>query len=683
MSNGGGSRVLIPSNVRKMIRDIKEIAAKHSDEDIYVMLKECNMDPNETAQRLLYLDTFQEVKKKRELRKTNVSSRISEESRWRSGTQERGFRGGRGHYSSYGAGGGRNGNAPRENGVNNRIERGLDPLPTVPKKTEKNTNSSVTISANISVSGPTNIPNGISSHEHAPQQSADPVVVPPLNSQNPVGGAIEHKVSSQRIASKSDASYPAVNGSIAAHTVANSSQANLGDVTCMNAVQKECPIVEKNQPLEHSQPSSLTTASLEIVSVKDSQSSQLIGLSEVVASEAATFAGGSEALPEKKVSGSEDAISKLDMKLEKLNISRHHQAVIFPDHVQVPEHIKNGLTFGSLDFEQSLSCGNDTDDSNGSLPVPEFLNGNDKAEKETSLSNLNVSSSSREGDYHDNLHSLPHVPNSEAHLKDNVSSGPAPLYDHPKQDIMFSQGGPQYPFVHMGPHYGFPFIQPLLGSQHVQCEGTETQKGNSMVSSTSAATQTATQPAGVGQSSIAMSPPPFPVFRQPYAPYYFPYAPYFPSFYLAPNAQQLLGPSGLPQQTSTGNIFLSPPPAVPGTKFSVPQGKPGVNAENLPGFGVPSGYNSYSPSPAVTSGNSAGNEEIATPGLKENGVYSTVQQGEGQLLWLSAPGRDILHANSFYNHIPQGQPAAFPPPPAGIYHPTQTMASTSTGHPLL
>ncbi|KAH7843936.1 hypothetical protein Vadar_022536 [Vaccinium darrowii] len=397
MSNGGGSRVLIPSNVRKMIRDIKEIAAKHSDEDIYVMLKECNMDPNETAQRLLYLDTFQEVKKKRELKKTNVSSRISEESRWRAGTQERGFRGGRGHYSSYGAGGGRNGNAPRENGVNNRIERGLDPLPTVPKKTEKNTNSSVTISANISVSGPTNIPNGISSHEHAPQQSADPVVVPPLNSQNPVGGAIEHKVSSQRIASKSDESYPAVNGSIAAHTVANSSQATLGDVTCMNAVQKECPIVEKNQPLEHSQPSSLTTASSEIVSVKDSQSSELIGLSEVVASEAATFAGGSEALPEKK-------------------------AVIFPDHVQVPEHIKNGLTFGSLDFEQSLSCGNDTDDSNGSLPVPEFLNGNDKAEKETSLSNLNVSSSSREGDYHDNLHSLPHMPNSEAHLKDNGAS---------------------------------------------------------------------------------------------------------------------------------------------------------------------------------------------------------------------------------------------------------------------
>lgn len=54
---GGGSRVLIPNNVRMMIQDIKEIAGKHSDDDIYAMLKDCNMDPNETAQKLLYIGT--------------------------------------------------------------------------------------------------------------------------------------------------------------------------------------------------------------------------------------------------------------------------------------------------------------------------------------------------------------------------------------------------------------------------------------------------------------------------------------------------------------------------------------------------------------------------------------------------------------------------------------------------
>lgn len=56
MSTGGS---MIPSNVGKTIHDIKEIAGgKHSDDDIYAMLKECNMDPNDTAQKLLYLGSY-------------------------------------------------------------------------------------------------------------------------------------------------------------------------------------------------------------------------------------------------------------------------------------------------------------------------------------------------------------------------------------------------------------------------------------------------------------------------------------------------------------------------------------------------------------------------------------------------------------------------------------------------
>lgn len=60
MSGGGGSsRVPIPNNVRKTIQDIREITGKqHSDDDIYGVLKECSMDPNETAQKLLYLGLY-------------------------------------------------------------------------------------------------------------------------------------------------------------------------------------------------------------------------------------------------------------------------------------------------------------------------------------------------------------------------------------------------------------------------------------------------------------------------------------------------------------------------------------------------------------------------------------------------------------------------------------------------
>lgn len=56
---GGGaerSGVTIPDNAKKMIQSIREITRKqHSDEEIYAVLKECAMDPNETAQKLLYL----------------------------------------------------------------------------------------------------------------------------------------------------------------------------------------------------------------------------------------------------------------------------------------------------------------------------------------------------------------------------------------------------------------------------------------------------------------------------------------------------------------------------------------------------------------------------------------------------------------------------------------------------
>ena len=51
--SGSGSRVSIPSNMKKTIQNIKEITGNHTEDEIYAMLKECSMDPNETAQKLL------------------------------------------------------------------------------------------------------------------------------------------------------------------------------------------------------------------------------------------------------------------------------------------------------------------------------------------------------------------------------------------------------------------------------------------------------------------------------------------------------------------------------------------------------------------------------------------------------------------------------------------------------
>jgi hypothetical protein len=73
ISGDGGSRVSIPADLLQTIQNIREVTGKqHSDEDIFSVFKECFSDPHETTQKLLYLDTFHEVRSKRERKKENL-----------------------------------------------------------------------------------------------------------------------------------------------------------------------------------------------------------------------------------------------------------------------------------------------------------------------------------------------------------------------------------------------------------------------------------------------------------------------------------------------------------------------------------------------------------------------------------------------------------------------------------
>ncbi|KAJ4975556.1 hypothetical protein NE237_000662 [Protea cynaroides] len=98
MSSGGGSSngkgnngaTSIPVTSRKMVQSLKEII-NCSEHEIYAMLKECNMDPNEAVQRLLSQDTFHEVKSKREKKKENKET-IESRSRGVSSASNRGSR---------------------------------------------------------------------------------------------------------------------------------------------------------------------------------------------------------------------------------------------------------------------------------------------------------------------------------------------------------------------------------------------------------------------------------------------------------------------------------------------------------------------------------------------------------------------------------------------------------------
>lgn len=64
----------IPASERRLVSSLKEIVS-NSEEEIYAMLRECNRDPNETAQRLLSEGKFHVVKRRRDKKKENASNK--------------------------------------------------------------------------------------------------------------------------------------------------------------------------------------------------------------------------------------------------------------------------------------------------------------------------------------------------------------------------------------------------------------------------------------------------------------------------------------------------------------------------------------------------------------------------------------------------------------------------------
>ncbi|KAK6259611.1 hypothetical protein SCA6_014085 [Theobroma cacao] len=166
--SGGGFRVSsIPNSVRKTIQNIKEITGNHSEDEIYAMLKECSMDPNETAQRLLLQDPFREVKRKRDRKKESLNNKESAEPRWRSGSQGRGSRGGRGNfsprYTAPEAGGSKSSGSGRDNGTNQVGEKGSGQSLSTSQETKLKESTLVASPVPVMANGPTGVVAEISS----------------------------------------------------------------------------------------------------------------------------------------------------------------------------------------------------------------------------------------------------------------------------------------------------------------------------------------------------------------------------------------------------------------------------------------------------------------------------------------------------------------------------------------
>uniref|UniRef100_A0A5B6ZG77 GBF-interacting protein 1 N-terminal domain-containing protein n=1 Tax=Davidia involucrata TaxID=16924 RepID=A0A5B6ZG77_DAVIN len=99
-SNNGGGVQSISAASRKMVQSLKEIV-NCPEQEIYAMLKECNMDPNEAVNRLLSQDPFHEVKRKREKKKENKDT-TELRSRGVSSSSNHGSRGAADRYAGRG-----------------------------------------------------------------------------------------------------------------------------------------------------------------------------------------------------------------------------------------------------------------------------------------------------------------------------------------------------------------------------------------------------------------------------------------------------------------------------------------------------------------------------------------------------------------------------------------------------
>ncbi|XP_078171420.1 uncharacterized protein LOC144565509 isoform X2 [Carex rostrata] len=423
--SGDGSRVpaaSIPAGVRKTIDNIKEIASNHSDEEVYAMLRECSMDPNETCQKLLLQDTFHEVKRRRDKKKEG-GNREAVDPKNRPGAYGR-----VGRFSSrfLKDKAGKSAASLKENGAitDKTIEKGKMPTESVsPRKEAKASTSTPSL--------PTGQPNGAiiidhppSSHSRSPKittanfkakeslpplsnttannnklkpkpsspsaltekggsdgslppapvpgagilakppsssllaaavcsSTSDPVLVPILDARSPrAAGAIRRPVGSQRNSGTSFTNRETTHAAPSAHvrpsngrpssssrSSSNSrpssgynSRGSLPNGPHRGAPNKEWKPKSTNN-IASAEPSNAPTATTDLAP----SSSEHVTVS----------------VPAPDPNESTSMVTEVERKLDELDVSER-QHVIIPNHLQVPESEKYGLSFGSFESNCSL-----------------------------------------------------------------------------------------------------------------------------------------------------------------------------------------------------------------------------------------------------------------------------------------------------------------------------------------
>ncbi|GER32828.1 hypothetical protein STAS_08919 [Striga asiatica] len=492
----GSARVPIPDNLRGTIRDIKEIAGKHSDDDIYALLKDCNMDPHETTQKLLYIDTFQEVKSKRSQRKLSVDNSASKEHSQRTGKQERKTRGDN-NYPSNSSDGRRPCNARQDNGLsgssrpcNQVIHKKIDAVgstltPSHDSNSACNRSSSHELpsqSSNRRISGVTKDNKSDHSIKLTKSSSLWPVTVKQLKDIDP---------------GPTPTSTPTNPSTEAASRCKSLGwKSHLGNSKGKRETKNLCDSV---QNLKIGQ---VVLGSFDL--------DDCIRLSDQKACPAQPGNGSSEGMLSADVAlGCNQVNSQVGVRLHKSRVASR-QSVIFPNHIRMS--VPKGLTFGNL-FDPSFEQTNeDSCSTDASGPIPE---------------------SSSPSSAHD------------GYTGQQVSTPP---------ENIPPIGGSHNPLLHPTSEFTTSLVLPNMGSHLVQPPGLEQQARFAGGSSTPTADSKAPF-----QGSVALPPQMFTFFRQPYPPNYIPYSPYYSQLYnyMPPqNAHQLMSSSGFTHQPSPGPIYV-------------------------------------------------------------------------------------------------------------------------------
>ncbi|KAK3129293.1 hypothetical protein QOZ80_6BG0476540 [Eleusine coracana subsp. coracana] len=385
----------------------------------------------------------------------------------------------------------------------------------------------------------------------------------------------------------------------------------------------------------------------------------------------------------------EDLSLKVDKRLTEMQLS-DKQHVIIPDHLQVTESEKYGLSFGSFgtSLEQTAPKGPECE--KGSAP-PEDDSPQELHEVvcEPAISCQGASTGidmEAHKDAGKDFSGASHIPqDSVAHSTKHDDQTQVPQANdnsegyHTKiyQPIADVDGGIS------------PFAAPVapikygnIPVSHVQTgEAEEGINSNSFVVPSPGSSPFVPSASGVVPSSIAVPQPPVPLFRQPvgvplahYAPSFIPYNHYISPFYYPPHAlNHFMGTAAVfPQSPSSGSMY---PPAQ---------------------VGIPGAYTVYGSSPSVytntavvMNGASVETDDAIGSQFKESNVFVAGQQSDGSTVWIPAPGQDVslLQPTSFGVLPSQGQHLAFVATQAGhgafrgMYHPAHTMGGPAF-HPL-